>query len=71
MLQIQVSFKSMQEITISELSVLFKIPSSTIRYYEALGLIHSIGRQGLQRVFSKHVITTMQLIVLGKKLSLV
>ena len=57
----------MQEITISELSALFKIPSSTIRYYEELGLIHSIGRKGLQRVFSKNVIATLQLIILGKK----
>ena len=56
----------MGEITISELSVLLKIPGSTIRYYEDLGLIHSIGRKGLQRVFSKNVIVTMQLILLGK-----
>ncbi|WP_111860404.1 MerR family transcriptional regulator [Acinetobacter sp. CFCC 10889] len=57
----------MQEITISELAALFKTQSSTIRYYEEIGLIHSIGRKGLQRVFSKNVITTMQLIILGKK----
>lgn len=57
----------MREITISELATMFKLPSSTIRYYEEIGLIHSIGRKGLQRVFSEKVIATLQLIVLGKK----
>lgn len=57
----------MGEILISELAEFLKIPSSTIRYYEDIGLIHSIGRKGLQRVFSKNVIVTMQLILLGKK----
>ena len=59
----------MGEITISELAGLLKIPSSTIRYYEDLGLIHSIGRKGLQRVFAKSVIVTLRLILLGKKAS--
>ena len=57
----------MGEFLISELAEFLKIPSSTIRYYEDIGLIHSIGRKGLQRVFSKNVIVTMQLILLGKK----
>lgn len=57
----------MQEITISELATLVKIPSSTLRYYEDIGLIHSIGRKGLQRVFSENVIATLQLITLVKK----
>ncbi|MFW2078208.1 MerR family DNA-binding protein [Acinetobacter sp. ULE_I010] len=57
----------MGEILISELAEFLKTPSSTIRYYEDIGLIHSIGRKGLQRVFSKNVIVTMQLILLGKK----
>ena len=46
----------MKELSISQVVRQTKIPSSTIRYYERIGLIHSIGRNGLQRIFNEQVI---------------
>lgn len=57
----------MNELSISELVQRTGIPSSTIRYYEHEGLIHSIGRKGLQRVFHTQVLDQLSLIDLGKQ----
>lgn len=57
----------MKEITISELVVQTGLNSSAIRYYEKEKLIHAIGRKGLQRVFSVHVIDQLALITLAKQ----
>lgn len=57
----------MQEITISRLAVQTGLRSSTLRYYEQLGLIRSIGRNGLQRVFDPGVLVQLQVIALAKK----
>lgn len=57
----------MNELSISELVKRTGIPSSTIRYYEHEGLIRSIGRKGLQRVFHIQVIDQLRLIHLGKQ----
>lgn len=57
----------MNELSISELVKITGIPSSTIRYYEKEGLIRSIGRKGLQRVFHLRVIDELCLIDLGKQ----
>lgn len=40
--------------------------ASTLRYYEDKGLINSIGRHGLKRVFNKNVIERLALIALGR-----
>lgn len=40
--------------------------SSTLRYYEEKGLIKSIGRQGLRRVFDPDVLDRLVLIALGQ-----
>ncbi|MCU4413535.1 helix-turn-helix domain-containing protein [Acinetobacter sp. WU_MDCI_Axc73] len=56
----------MKEITISELVAQTGLNSSAIRYYEKQGLIHAIGRKGLQRVFSIQVIDRLVLISLAK-----
>ncbi|MBO1271169.1 helix-turn-helix domain-containing protein [Shewanella sp. 4t3-1-2LB] len=42
------------------------LPPSTLRYYEKLGLIHSIGRNGLRRQYSSHVIDKLNIISLGR-----
>jgi DNA-binding transcriptional MerR regulator len=42
------------------------IPASTLRYYEARGLIASIGRRGLRRVFAADVLDRLALIALGQ-----
>ncbi|MBA2676332.1 helix-turn-helix domain-containing protein [Ramlibacter sp.] len=42
------------------------IPASTLRYYEEKGLIASIGRRGLRRVFDGSVFQRLALIALGR-----
>lgn len=57
----------MQEIRISQLVKDTGLSSATLRYYEQEGLISSIGRAGLQRVYHISVIQRLKLIGLGKK----
>ena len=42
------------------------VPASTLRFYEEKGLITSIGRQGLRRVFDLNVLERLALIALGR-----
>ena len=42
------------------------IPASTLRFYEEKGLIASIGRRGLRRVFDPGVLDRLALIALGR-----
>lgn len=42
------------------------VPPSTLRYYEEIGLIRSVGRNGLRRQFDAPVVTQLALISLGK-----
>lgn len=42
------------------------LPASTLRFYEEKGLIASIGRQGLRRVFDPGVLERLALIALGR-----
>ena len=42
------------------------VPASTLRYYEEKGLIASVGRQGLRRVFAPGVLDQLALIALGQ-----
>ena len=51
---------------ISELSRKSGIPASKLRYYEEVGLIRSVGRNGLRRVFETSVLTRLSLIALGQ-----
>ena len=41
------------------------IPASTLRFYEEQGLIASVGRRGLRRVFAPGVLERLALIKLG------
>lgn len=41
------------------------LPASTLRFYEEKGLIVSIGRQGLRRVFDPGVLERLALIAVG------
>ena len=49
---------------ISELAKRTNIASSKIRYYENIGLIKSIGRKGLRRVFPESIIQKLSFIAL-------
>lgn len=42
------------------------VAASTLRFYEEKGLIASIGRQGLRRVFDARVLDQLALIALGR-----
>lgn len=42
------------------------LPASTLRFYEEKGLIASIGRHGLHRVFDPGVLERLALIALGR-----
>jgi DNA-binding transcriptional MerR regulator len=42
------------------------VPASTLRFYEAKGLIRSIGRRGLYRLFDQGVLERLALIALGR-----
>lgn len=41
------------------------MPASTLRFYEEKGLIASVGRRGLRRVFAPAVLERLALIALG------
>ena len=42
------------------------IPASALRHYEAKGLIRSVGRSGLRRVFAPDVVERLALVALGR-----
>jgi DNA-binding transcriptional MerR regulator len=42
------------------------VPASTLRFYEEKGLIRSIGRAGLRRVFDGYVLEKLALVALGR-----
>lgn len=42
------------------------VPASTLRYYEEKGLIASVGRRGLRRLFEANVLERLALIALGR-----
>ncbi len=51
---------------ISEVMQQSGLPASTLRYYEEKGLIHSIGRNGLRRLYDANIPQQLALITLGK-----
>ena len=53
-------------IDIAEVASRSGLPASTLRYYEEQGLISSIGRRGLRRLFEPAVLGRLALISLGR-----
>lgn len=51
---------------IGEVAKESKLPPSTLRYYEEIGLIRSIGRKGLRRLFSRKVLEQLEFIALSR-----
>lgn len=43
------------------------LPASTLRFYEKEGLISSVGRRGIRRIFEPDVLMRLSLIQLGQK----
>ncbi|MGV6475920.1 helix-turn-helix domain-containing protein [Azotobacter vinelandii] len=56
----------MGELDIAEVAQRAGIPASTLRYYEEKGLIASVGRRGLRRLFAEQVLERLALIALGR-----
>jgi DNA-binding transcriptional MerR regulator len=55
------------ELDIGEVARRSGVPASALRYYEEKGLIASIGRHGLGRVFNETVLERLALIALGRE----
>lgn len=53
-------------VDISTVAKMAGVPASTLRFYEEKGLITSVGRQGLRRVFDGEVLERLALIALGR-----
>lgn len=51
---------------ISEVAKRSGVPASTLRFYEEKGLITSVGRRGLRRLFGVDVLERLALIALGR-----
>ncbi|TQI94490.1 helix-turn-helix domain-containing protein [Amycolatopsis cihanbeyliensis] len=56
----------MTDLDIAEVSRRSGLPASTLRYYEEKGLIASIGRRGLARLFDENVLERLALIAVGR-----
>lgn len=56
----------MRDIDISEVATRSGVPASALRYYEEKGLIASVGRRGLRRLFDATVLDRLGLIALGQ-----
>lgn len=56
----------MRALDITEVARRSGVPASTLRFYEEKGLIVSIGRRGLRRLFDGRVLERLALIALGR-----
>ena len=56
----------MRDLDITEVAQRSGVPASTLRFYEEKGLISSIGRRGLRRLFEPGVLERLALISLGR-----
>jgi DNA-binding transcriptional MerR regulator len=67
-MQLQVNLKSseMSDLDIAQVAHQSGLPASALRFYEEKGLIASIGRRGLRRVFDPKVLERLALIALGR-----
>src|SRR5215210_4452202 len=67
MLRLQVHLRSSMKLPdIAEVAERSGLPASTLRFYEEKGLIASVGRRGLRRLFDPGVLERLALIALGR-----
>ena len=59
----------MKTLGIGEVARRSGVAASTLRYYEEKGLIRSVGRRGLSRVFNDDVLDMLALITLAQSLT--
>ena len=55
-----------KDLDIAEVARQSRVPASTLRFYEEKGLIASVGRRGLRRLFNPRVLDRLALIALGR-----
>jgi DNA-binding transcriptional MerR regulator len=55
-----------KDLDITEVARRSGVPASTLRFYEEKGLISSIGRRGLRRLFDPGVLERLALIAMGR-----
>ena len=56
----------MRDLDIGEVAARVGLPASTLRYYEEKGLIRSVGRRGLRRLYDPAVLERLAMIGLGQ-----
>ncbi|QNQ08460.1 helix-turn-helix domain-containing protein [Sphingomonas alpina] len=56
----------MKLLDIAEVAKRSGMPASTLRFYEEKGLVESLGRRGLRRIFGSDVLERLSLIALGR-----
>ena len=56
----------MSDLDIAQVARRTGVPASTLRFYEEKGLVASIGRRGLKRLFDPSVLERLALIALGR-----
>lgn len=56
----------MRDLDIADVARQSGIPASTLRFYDEKGLIKSVGRRGLRRLFDANVLERLALITLGR-----
>ncbi len=56
----------MRDLDINEVAKLSGLPASALRYYEEKGLLKSVGRRGLRRLFDPDVVDRLAMISLGR-----
>ncbi|HEX4923996.1 MAG TPA: helix-turn-helix domain-containing protein [Bdellovibrionales bacterium] len=59
-----------KSLDIGEVAALTGLPPSALRYYEEKGLIRSIGRKGLRRMFDAYVLHQLAFIAMGQQAGL-
>jgi DNA-binding transcriptional MerR regulator len=62
----QLEVKTVGALDIAEVARRSGVPASTLRFYEESGLVASIGRRGLRRLFDDNVLERLALIALGR-----
>jgi len=55
-----------RDLDITEVAQRSGVPASTLRFYEEKGLIGSVGRRGLRRLFDPAVLERLALIAVGR-----
>ena len=56
----------MKDLDIAEVAQRSGVPASTLRFYEEKGLVASIGRRGIRRLFDPGVLERLALITVGR-----